>query len=144
MTSQAPHPRAARTAYQARRPLLLILEDDRSARDLLIELGGEAGWEVRSAGTITAMRRALDERRPDLLIIDDDVADGRGGDVARDVRARHRTRDLRMMILTAAPPKRRAELATLGSVVPKPFDLADIERRLARDDGLERARPHAS
>jgi DNA-binding response OmpR family regulator len=114
------------------RPVLLVLEDDPSARDLLVDLGGDAGWDVRGTRTVDALRDALREDLPDLLIIDDDVADGRSGDVARELRAGGRTRDLPILIFADGQPRRRAELAKLASVLPKPFDLTDLERRMAQ------------
>jgi DNA-binding response OmpR family regulator len=93
------------------------------------------------------MQRALDHAPPDLLVIDDDMADGRGGEFAREVRQDRRTRGMRIIILTEAPPTRRAELSTWATVVAKPFSLADLERRLTATDGrqeTDHARPAAS
>ena len=139
MTSHRVDPHAARVVSgRPSRPVLLVLEDDASARDLLLEVGGDAGWDVRGASTIASLRHALDERLPDLLIIDDDVGDGRTGDLARELRAGRHTRDMPIMIVTDAQPRRRAELATLAWVLPKPFDLVDLERHLTRADGTHR------
>jgi DNA-binding response OmpR family regulator len=120
--------------------MLLLLEDDASARDLLVELGGDAGWDVRGTTSVDALRKALREDLPDLLIIDDDVADGRGGDLARELRSGGRTRDLPILIFADGQSRRRAELATIASVLPKPFDIADLERRLAHVAALRLAR----
>jgi DNA-binding response OmpR family regulator len=113
------------------RGVLYVLEDDPSARDLLVELGNDGGWDARAFASIGSLRRALVEYVPDLLIIDDDVGDDRGGELARQLHAARRMRDLPIILLTAAGPSRRAELATWASVVPKPFELTDVERRLA-------------
>jgi DNA-binding response OmpR family regulator len=122
------------------RPRLLLLEDDASARDLLVDLGWDAGWDVRGTSTFDAARSALREDLPDLVIIDDDVADGHAGDLARELRAGGRTRELPILIFADRQPRRRAELAKLASVLPKPFDLADLERRLAEVAAARRAR----
>jgi DNA-binding response OmpR family regulator len=108
-----------------------LLEDDASARDLLVDLGGDAGWDVRATTTVDGLRNALRENLPDLLIIDDEVADGPGGDLARELRAGGPTRDLPILIFADGQPGRRAELAKLASVLPKAFDIADLERRMA-------------
>jgi DNA-binding response OmpR family regulator len=129
------------------RRLLFVLEDDPYARDLLVEVAGDAGWDARGFASIPSMRRALDHAAPDLLMIDDDVADGRGGEFARQVREDRRTQGLRIVILTEAAHMRRAELATWASVVAKPFNLADLERRLTAIIGTgrtDRAQPAAN
>ena len=135
MSSQRVATHSGGVAHRRPRPTLLVLEDDALTRDLLVELGEEAGWDVRPATSVPSMRRALESQPPDLLIIDEDVADGYGGDLAREVRETRPAGELPIIIFSAAPARRRAELATLGSVLGKPFDLEDLERRLARADG---------
>jgi DNA-binding response OmpR family regulator len=80
------------------------------------------------------------KRVPDLVILDDDLPDGRGGDRARELRDDRRLRDVPVLVCTAAPPLRQAEIGTWVPVVNKPFDLGEIERILqaaARRRGLE-------
>jgi DNA-binding response OmpR family regulator len=130
-----------RTAGRRKRSLLFVLEDDPYARDLLVEVAGDAGWDVRGFSSIPSMRRALHDASPDLVVVDDDVADGSGGDFAREVREDGSRRGLGIILLTDAPPSRRAELAKWASVVAKPFNLADLEQRLSAISGRFHARP---
>jgi DNA-binding response OmpR family regulator len=120
------------------RKLLFILEDDPYARDLLVEVAGDAGWDARGFASIPSMRTALDDASPDLVVVDDDVADGRGGDFAREVRDDGGSRGLGIILLTEASTRRRAELAKWASVVVKPFNLADLEQRLSSLSGRHR------
>jgi two-component system, OmpR family, torCAD operon response regulator TorR len=131
--------RDARTAGRRKRSLLFVLEDDPYARDLLVEVAGDAGWDVRWFASIPSMRRALRDASPDLVVVDDDVADGRGGDFAREVRDDGGSRRLGIILLTDAAPSRRAELAKWASVIAKPFKLADLEQRLSVISGRYRA-----
>jgi DNA-binding response OmpR family regulator len=132
--------RQTRVSAEAR-GILFVLEDDPDARDLLVEVASDAGWDVRSFASIPSMRRALDHAPPDLLMIDDDVADGRGGDFAHEVRDDRRTQGVDVILLTGASPLRRDEIATWASVVAKPFNLADLERRLTAIIGRRRTIP---
>jgi DNA-binding response OmpR family regulator len=129
-----------RTAGRRKRSLLFVLEDDPYARDLLVEVAGDAGWDVRGFASIPSMRRALHDDSPDLVVVDDDVADGSGGDFAREVREDGDRRGLGIILLTDTPPSRRAELAKWASVVAKPFNLADLEQRLSAISGRLHAR----
>jgi DNA-binding response OmpR family regulator len=73
---------------------------------------------------------AIERETPDLIILDDDLPDGRGGDFARELRARERMRDVPLVVCTAAHPMRQAEITGWAPVIPKPFDLAQIDELL--------------
>lgn len=135
MTSQSERDRGD-SVRRAGRRLLFVLEDDPNARDLLVEVAGDAGWDARGFASVPSLRRALAHALPDLLLVDEDVADGRGGELARQVREDSRAGGLPIIVLTEAAPRRRAELATWAAVVAKPFNLADLERRLTAIDGM--------
>jgi DNA-binding response OmpR family regulator len=80
------------------------------------------------------------------MILDDDLPDGRGGDLARELRADDRTADVPTLVCTAAHPMRQAEIGAWAPVVTKPFDLLEIESFLAaaaRRDGPDSYRQRA-
>ena len=133
MSSQSGQP--GTSIRRAGRRILFVLEDDPNARDLLVEVAGDAGWDVRGFASIPSIRRALAHAVPDLLLVDEDVADGHGGEFAREVQGDGRARGVPIIVLSEASPRRRAELATWAAVIAKPFDLADLERRLSAIDG---------
>lgn len=127
-----------------RRPLLHIVEDDQSTLALLREVAEDAGWEARGFVRLADFEEATRQRSPDLVILDDDLPDGRGGDRARDLREDPRLGDVPVLVCTAAHPMRQAEIKAWAPVVPKPFDLGQIEALLnavarRRDEG--RGRP---
>jgi DNA-binding response OmpR family regulator len=114
-----------------RAPVLYVVDDDQPTVELLCEVAREWGWQAVGFTRLAAVRSALDRHRPTLLIIDDDLPDGRGGDLARDLRRDPRTRELPLVVCTAATPRRQAEIGVWAPVVAKPFDLGVIEDVLA-------------
>lgn len=116
------------------------MEDDPGTLELLRELAVDAGWETRGFSQLSEFERAMAERVPDLVILDDDLPDGRGGDRARELRNDRRLRHVPVLVCTAAPGRRQAEIGGWAPVVNKPFELGEIEhflRSAARRRGLE-------
>lgn len=111
-------------------PVLCIVDDDRSTVELVREVAEESGWIAYGFRRIEEGRRFLGWRRPELLILDDDLPDGRGGDLARELREDPALGDLPVIVCTAAHPVRQEEIGTWAPVIPKPFDLVEFERHL--------------
>jgi two-component system alkaline phosphatase synthesis response regulator PhoP len=129
--------RQSRDTRRPGRPVLFAVEDDPSTLDMLHDVATDAGWAARGFSQLSEFERAVAERVPDLVILDDDLPDGRGGDRARELRADRRLRDVPVLVCTAAPPSRQAEIGAWVPVVSKPFDLGEIERIL---DAVARGR----
>jgi DNA-binding response OmpR family regulator len=123
-------------------PLMIAVDDDVATLDLLCEIAAEAGWFAQGFTRIAPFRKALQRELPSLMIIDDDLPDGRGGDLARELREDPRTTDVPVLVCTAAHPMRQAEIGSWAPVISKPFDLGDIEVVLEqvarRRDGRQR------
>ena len=122
------------------RPVLFAVEDDPSTLELIREVAMDAGWAARGFTALASFQRAVAERVPDLVILDDDLPDGRGGDLLSELRHDERMRDVPVVVCTAAPAARRAELGAWAPVMNKPFDLDEIESFLegaARRGGME-------
>lgn len=117
-------------ADERHQPLLLAVDDDLATLDLLCEIASEAGWFAMGFTRLAELRATLDHERPDLLILDDDLPDGRGGDLARELREDPRMHDVPLLVCTAAHPMRQAEIGNWAPVISKPFDLGEIERFL--------------
>jgi DNA-binding response OmpR family regulator len=127
----------------AARPVLFAVEDDPGTLALLRDVALDAGWTARGFTQLSEFERAVAERVPDLVILDDDLPDGRGGDRARELRRDRRLRHVPVLVCTAAPPPRQAEIGAWAPVVNKPFDLGEIEHFLqmaARRRGMEAQR----
>jgi DNA-binding response OmpR family regulator len=112
------------------RPVVFVVDDDTATLELLSEVAREAGWEARGFTRLAALRAAIATAPPNLLILDDDLPDGRGGDLARELRGDPRLAGVPLLVCTAAHPMRQAQIGAWAPVVAKPFDLAEIERFL--------------
>ena len=115
------------SSQSAGAPLLYVVDDDVATVDLLCDVASEAGWSSMGFLRLAGLRAALDEEVPTLVILDDELPDGRGGDLARELRDDARTTDVPLLICTSAPPRRLAEIGSWAPVVAKPFDLREIE-----------------
>jgi DNA-binding response OmpR family regulator len=124
-----PEPRRQRSADHGL--VLFAVDDDVAALDLLREIASDAGWTVRGFTRLSELRASLDRTTPTLLILDDDLPDGRGGDLARELRDDPRMEDVPLLVCTGAHPMRQAEINGWAPVISKPFDIGDIERFLA-------------
>lgn len=127
-----------------RAPVLFAVDDDPLALELLCEIAQDAGWVAHGFERLSDLQRALAQRTPTVVLLDDDLPDGRGGDLARELRDDPRMRGTTVVVCTAAHPMRQAAIGAWAPVVSKPFGLAEIESLLAgaaRDDdaGYERA-----
>jgi DNA-binding NtrC family response regulator len=109
---------------------MFIVEDDPGMLRLLSDIAQDAGWESHGFTHISSLRRALARERPAMMIIDDDLPDGRGGDLARQLR--RELPDVTLVVCTAAPSMRRAEIGAWVPVLPKPIDLGAMERIMER------------
>ncbi len=112
-------------------PTLFVLDDDVATCELLCEIARDAGWVAMAFSRLTDLRRSLAAVKPNLLILDDDLPDGRGGDLARELRANEQMADIPLVVCTAAHPIRRAEIGGWAPVISKPFELAEIDAFLA-------------
>ena len=108
-------------------PVLFAVDDDVLTLELLCEIAQEAGWAAFGFTRLGELQAALDQRRPRVLILDDDLVDGRGGDLARELREDPRMADVTLLVCTAAHPMRVAEIGGWAPVISKPFDLREIE-----------------
>ncbi len=68
---------------------VLVVEDDRTTRLILVSALRSAGYRVREAGRLDEARRLLAEETPDLLVVDGLLPDGTGMDLIAECRARY-------------------------------------------------------
>jgi DNA-binding response OmpR family regulator len=108
-------------------PVLFAVDDDVHTLGLLCDIAQESGWLAFGFSRLSELQAALDQRRPRVLILDDELADGRGGDLARRLREDPRMADVTLLVCTAAHPMRVAEIGAWAPVISKPFDLREIE-----------------
>jgi DNA-binding response OmpR family regulator len=112
-----------------------VLEDDPDIAALEADLLREMGFVVVTCTRIVELGDLMDVALPHLLIVDVMLPDGDGGDITELL---HRAwPGIPAVFVSAASRERLAELAPLGPVVAKPFDLEEF--RVAVEEALEGA-----
>jgi two-component system OmpR family response regulator len=108
-----------------------ILEDDPDIAALEADLLREMGFSVVACTRIVELGDLIDLALPHLMVIDVMLPDGDGGDITELLRTAWP--GIPAIFVSAASRERLAELAPLGPVVAKPFDLDEFR------DAVERA-----
>ena len=124
---------------------LLLIDDDLRLTDMVGSYLRHNGFEVDTAGSISAGRERLNQGGYDALLLDLMLPDGDGLDFTRELRGHSRTRRLPLLMLTArGEPMDRIVGLEIGAddYLPKPFEprelLARVKallRRAAPDTG---------
>ncbi|MCA1569713.1 MAG: response regulator [Chloroflexi bacterium] len=108
-------------------PTLFVVDDDVATLQLLRDIASDSGWSTQGFTSLSQLLASLETSTPTLLILDDDLPDGRGGDLARELRRDGRLADVPTVVCTAAHPMRRAEIGAWAPVIAKPFELGEID-----------------
>jgi DNA-binding response OmpR family regulator len=111
-----------------------VLEDDPDIAALEADLLRDMGFVVVTCTRIVELGDLMDVALPHLLVVDVMLPDGDGGDITELLRSAWP--GIPAVIVSAASRERLAELAPLGPVVAKPFDLTAF--RVAVEQALER------
>ena len=124
---------------------LLLVDDDARLSAMVGDYLRGAGFDIDTAGSLSAGRERLAAATYDALVLDLMLPDGDGLDLCRELRASARTRHLPLLMLTArGEPLDRIVGLELGAddYLPKPFEPREL---LARVKALlRRAAPQAS
>ena len=117
-------------------PRAYVLEDDPDIAALEADLLREMGFSVVTCTRIVELGDLMDVALPHLMVVDVMLPDGDGGDITELLRGAWP--GIPAIFVSAANRERLAELAPIGPVVPKPFDLEAF--RAAVDEALAGAR----
>ena len=120
-------------------PRAYVLEDDPDIAALEADLLREMGFTVVTCTRIVELGDLMDVALPHLLVVDVMLPDGDGGDITELLRTAWP--GIPAIIVSAASRERLAELAPIGPVVPKPFDLAVFQAAVGQAlDGTQELR----
>ena len=114
-------------------PRLLLIDDDARLTTMVVDYLQANGYEVATAGTLSAGRDRLKQNTYDALLLDLMLPDGDGLDLTRELRADARTRRLPLLMLTARgePPDRIVGLEIgADDYLPKPFEPRELLARV--------------
>jgi DNA-binding response OmpR family regulator len=110
-------------------PAVLLVEDDQSIRDVLVELFDVNGTDVTAVATLDDAKQALGRRTYDLIVTDLNLAGKRDGGLQVMAAAGLLSTDAPIIVLTAFPDEaNRSASHRLGATyfLEKPADLAAI------------------
>ena len=130
--------RAARRAAPVR---VLVVDDEAAVRDALVDILGQLGHAVATAGTVAEALAATAREPIDVVMTDLSLAGGSGLELAR-VITRERPA-LPVILVTAWPghlDPAHVEGSGVAAVIEKPVGLAEV--RTALEAVLERRRAH--
>jgi hypothetical protein len=110
---------------------VLVVDDERDARDLVQTILSDCGCEVTLASSVDEALRLLDERVPDVVLADISMPNRDGYDFIRELRSRPKERggELPAAALTAyarAEDRNRMIAAGYSMHIPKPIDPAEL------------------
>lgn len=109
---------------------ILIVEDDRTVREMLAEYLGNHGYEVAQADRGTAMREAIEKNLPDVVLLDVNLPGEDGLTLARFLRERY---DVGIIMVTGATHLAdRVAGLEIGAddYVTKPFEPPELRARV--------------
>jgi DNA-binding response OmpR family regulator len=99
-----------------------VLEDDADIAALEADVLRDLGFTVVTCTRIVELGDLMALALPHLLVVDVMLPDGDGGDITELLRSAWP--GIPVVIVSAASRERLAELAPIGPVVAKPFDIA--------------------
>lgn len=125
--------------YEGPRRRILIVDDERSNREVLVATLKPLGFVVDEAADAAAARAAVDRDLPDLVILDLQMPGENGYDLAGHWREKRTLKGARVLALSAsAMPNREAQAIRAGCdlFLPKPFRLANLLHAIGNLLGL--------
>ncbi|MDQ3709292.1 MAG: response regulator [Actinomycetota bacterium] len=111
-------------------PLVLVIEDDRGVRELMVDILSAEGFQVRTAGDGLEGLLKLQVLHPAALVLDIMMPDVGGLRVLDQLASEHA--EVPVIVVTGKPAAAAEARQRLGprNVFDKPFDLAAFVERL--------------
>jgi two-component system, cell cycle response regulator DivK len=126
----------------SQKPKVLVVDDFAAGRELSAEYLTYRGYEVATAEDGAQAIERAGEFLPDAILMDLSLPEVDGWEATRRLRADDRTKDIKIIALTAhalETEKERALDAGCDEVVTKPVVPKDLEEVVRRQLGLDRA-----
>ncbi len=115
--------------------LVLIADDEQDTREILEVLLTEAGYNVISAYDGVDTMDKINNQHPDLVILDIMMPLIDGLEVCRRIKGEQSTRDIKVIMLSAADEKgfiQSAEKSGADDYMVKPFESRELLSKVAR------------
>ncbi len=104
-------PAAAPEAEDSPRRRILVFDDDRLIRDILVDALGELGHTAAAAGDLLDFEARLADFHPELILADMEMPDITGDDVCRTLKTRFDTEGIPIVLMSGAEDAVLAERA---------------------------------
>lgn len=112
---------------------ILVVEDERPIRDMIVFGLRRGGFEVREAADVGAARASIADQRPDLVLVDWMLPEMSGLELTRSLKRDKETRDVPVIMLTARADE-QDKIMGLDSgaddYVTKPFSPRELLARI--------------
>jgi two-component system cell cycle response regulator len=115
------------------RARILVVDDEPAIREYVTSLLSELGHEVLAAANGVEALRLARERQPHLILLDIMMPELSGIEVCRQLRADPRTRDMRIIVVSAVDAKRALEesiIAGADDFLAKPIHALELMVRV--------------
>lgn len=111
---------------------LLLIDDDESVREMVPFIFDEQNYHTKTIGDIENIECLLNEFKPDLIMLDIMLGSVDGRDVCRNLKQLHITRNVPIILLSAAIIKEETLDCGHDILITKPFDIAFLESEVNR------------
>src|SRR5580698_8017922 len=118
---------------------VLVIDDDREARDILEEQLRRSGHGVQTSATATEGVRMSRERRPDVVLLDAELPDMTPAGVCRALEAEMSTRGVPVIAMLAVDQEEVVGGAGVADAISKPFSVRELLAHI--EAALRQARP---
>lgn len=113
------------------RQLILVVDDEFTVVDTLVDLLEWEGYRVMAASNGTAGLALMEGEKPDLVLVDFMMPGMNGIEMLDQMRGDQRLRSVPAVLMTAAPMALPAD-GTWDALLPKPFGLDALVGTLRR------------
>jgi DNA-binding response OmpR family regulator len=110
---------------------ILIIEDDEDTAELLVHVMDRFNYDAVIAKNVMNVTN-ISAIAPDLIMLDHKLGHGLGGVLCKSLKSDETTKNIPVLLVSGTHHLRHiAEQCGADNYIPKPFDLDDLEEKMA-------------